>query len=467
MSTPKSVINRIICTAGAVLLLLCLGELSTGSVFINSDRSKVLLILTVLAVFFVCVKSVGHATGCGLRPDRSEATEYIFPVAFLAIAGCAVRCVTFILVDLPVFEADALIVYASTAVNTVVLFLLARRLWGGPSAVAVCLFHCIWGAADIITAYSHAELGIKVNWLSFSQSVAFISLLFMFLAISAVRHNTSIVMCVLSGVFAGIAVAFESGFVLLIVCAITYYIMATPRIREKKIWSKKPQPIKRAAFVCMYLAGAVASFLVLAFAIDLFGRPEAFYTFKSFELFKPQSFIGLFKGIDEVMAECFDLFEFPRNYFANYVHLIVCVVMFICAVVGAFAAGKKKDIRTMVLAEYIALALLFVFTGAGSHMIITVIPYVTLLAVYGMNLLYEFFGMFSWIYRGGSVNPAFLIKYVLPDENIEISEPETEETVKEPEEDSYTDYSTAFGENVAKGADRDELLSSLAEKAHK
>jgi len=471
MNTPKSVINRILCTAGAVMLLFCLGELSTGSVFLNSDRSKSLLILTVLAVFFVCVKSVGFATGAGLRPDRKEVTEYIFPLAFLTVVGCIVRCVTFILIDYAILDTTAIVIYSSAALNSIVLFFLVRRLWGGPSAIAVCLFYALWDASEIITVFSSSELGISAYMFTVAQSAAFVSLLFVFLTISTVKHNRSLVLCIISGIFAGVSVLFEIGFALLSLCVITYFLMTTPRIREKKVWSKKPQPIRRGTYVLIYLLTAVVSFVAIAFVLDMFKSADAFYTVKSFNLMKPGSFIGFFKSIDGTLSDCFDLFEFPRNYFANYVHLIVCVVMFFCAAIGAFAAGKKKDVRTMVLAEYVFLTVVFVIIGAGKHLIITVVPFVLLLAVYGMNAVYEFFGMFSWVYRGGAVNPAFMKKYILPDENLSPKEEDEElpeEIVRpETEQDSFTEYGVTFGEGVAKGDERDELLNSLAQKARK
>lgn len=484
MLTFKSIVNKIFCYAGMTVLLLCFLCTFWNGTFPLMNGSIVLFALSVLLVTVAAVKCMHLYTSAEPQklPDVRNSSVLIH-IAVIAFFSVLVRGFTFILTDSNLLSGSAAAVYFSAAVNTILIYCIATRIWRHSCGMVAAIVYCVWSDCEVLAAAHSESLGISLPRAFAAQSAALFALLFLYLSVSTRGHNTSLFCCVVSGLAAGTAVSFDYIYLILILCAATYFLVSDTRIRRKKIWQRRPYAIGKSTFISLYAVTALLAFAVwklllyFAFKVPLISFRE------QFSLISHNSLHSFFDGTDAAFMSAVPVMLFARNYFSNYIQLLILAVLLVLGIFGAFVSARKNDMRSMVLAEFISLSvILSVLFGVFPRVYVGILPFVLLLSVGGMHSAGEFSMILKKVYSGrhkrirsekaeasetaesggGSVPAQKEPPYgeaALVDQTIE-TEPVLNETAEE--EDYFITFSTESA-SVASGEDQQSLLQSLVD----
>lgn len=478
MTTAKNVINKIFSYAGAMCLLVMLGSLVSTGVFGALNGSAFLITLTVMLLFCATVGTARLYTKSGIVRGDGKVENYIFPVTLCVVLGVIIRGAVFILIDVPILNLGAGMAYLFSAINLVLLFLLVTKLWGPKCGTLIAVLYSLWGSFEILTLYYCESLGINLLCFYCAQAAALLSFLLLIHSVSTESHNGAIVLCLFSGIIGGIAAGMEITFCVLLIPALTYYLMSKTRMRHKKIWKNKPFEIKKLVFLVLFTAGVAFSFVVMFFILKLMNVDATMVTIKEFSLISGESLSGFFASADKSLERIVSSVPYPRNYFCNYLHLCVFTVLLLLSVIGSFAAGKKRDTKAMLLSLLIFVTFVYgVISGGNGIFSLLMMPWMLILSVYGMNSAAEFLVMYEWVYKAGVRNPAFTEQFFsckAVSEN-EASKGSDDEELSQIIDDEASDNENASNEDsgaektnekdsrgsVAVGDEQDRLLNSL------
>lgn len=457
MFNVKNTVYKAFCFVGAAVIFLCLCFVLFGNAFTELHGSVTLISISLLLLTILCVKCTAAVCACfkERKPDLKK-DSFITGFALICILGIAVRGVTFIIVDFNFASAEAFYLYASSAVNTTLLYMLAMKLWKHACGVVAAVIYALLGNFELLTALNYESFNINLLSCICAQSFALLSLLLLFYSVSTSKHNASIIFCAASALLSGAAAALEFIYFILFFCAAAYYIAAHTKLRKKNSWKTRPHVINKAAFIGIYVIAFAAAFTASAVIFYTVFEANAFEQMSAYSLPKGESFFEIMLATDRAADKALTVLTFDKNYFLNYIQLTVSAVLMLCASAGAFSAGKKNDYKTIVLVLYVAAAVAFaILVGGNTYMMLTVLPFIVLLSVYGMLSLSEFSAVLSEHYRSYAKQNS-TAKSAAETADINGASYVTEV-------DEYPQPYIAVGGSVAKDDDREHLLNSLLE----
>lgn len=387
MEKVKSFFEKIIGYVGMFAALLVAVLIFANDAFRENEMSVLLIGITVVAVFFVFNIFFNKTRRYDSAPDLTSSV-FIFAFSMLSVFAVFVRMVAFSLLDVDILGKRALIVYISTIVFFVLIYI-AGRLFGGHKAglisSSIYIFLCSFDVFPVLENLRTGQTKISLALEYTGAALILTSFIVGLLAIKSKKELVSCILSVVSGTIVGACVMIDKNSVFAAICMIAMF--AVTRNSYKYVGRDKMQSIKYRSYkyVLFYVLGFIicAAGIVVAFmSLGLKSHiPEWTLYLKDFD-----GINDIFRYVDSTLTSVWGGIYFERNRFITYVALLMYLFSFVMCAVGCLASIKTKNTKLVFAILFPLLLSAVALAERGDALYISsAIPFVVIVAGYGLS----------------------------------------------------------------------------------